>query len=221
MIVVPMLLVAAVPAAAETEHDLGGWLNLTAQGDAGRKGAWFAEVQPRLQDDLGRLDQFLLRGAIGYKLARGLTLYQGYAHVVVPVRGGADLDEDRAFQQVSWVVPGVARGELSSRTRLEQRWRSDGRDMQLRVREMVRFEYPLGRDDGVRALTSIEALWAINSVDWRRRAGFDQLRTFVGAEIPIGGTSTIEAGYLNQTIDQPGRDARMNHNVSLAVFWRL
>ena len=209
------------PLAAETEHDLGGWLNLTAQGDLTRKGAWFVEVQPRLQDEGGRLDQLLLRGAIGYKIARGLTLYQGYAHVVMPVSGGADINEERSFQQLSWTVPGLARGELSSRTRLEQRWRSDGHDMQLRAREMVRFEYPLGRDDGVRALTSVEGFWVLNGVDWRRRAGFDQLRNFVGAEIPIGGTSTIEAGYLNQTIDQPGRDVRMNHNVSVAVFWRL
>ncbi|MEH3048374.1 DUF2490 domain-containing protein [Sphingomonas adhaesiva] len=216
-------LLAATPAAAETEHDLGGWLNVTVQGHWGKNGAgaWFAEVQPRLQDDLGRVDQVILRGAVGYKVARGLTLYQGYAHVVMPVSGGTDIGEDRTFQQVSWVIPGLARGELSSRTRFEQRWRSDGHDMQLRAREMVRFEYPLGRDDGVRALTSVEGFWAFNSVDWRPRSGFDQVRTFVGAEIPIGGTSTVEAGYLNQIIDRPGNNARMNHNISLSVFWRL
>lgn len=212
---------ACAPAAAQVTHDAGAWVNVTVQGASARPLAWFVEVQPRLQDDLGRLDQVILRGALGKKVAKGLTLYQGYAHVAMPVRGGRDLNEERLFQQVSWVVPGLRRGELSSRFRLEQRWRSDGNDVQHRVREMVRFEYPLGRDDGIRALTSMEGFVVLNSVDWRRRSGFDQLRTFVGAEIPVGGTSTVEAGYMNQIIDQPGGAARVNHNVSLALFWRL
>jgi hypothetical protein len=214
-------LFAAPPAAAQVTHDAGAWANLTVQGASARPVAWFVELQPRIQDDLGRVDQVIARGALGRTVARGLTLYQGYAHVAMPVRGGRDLNEERLFQQVSWVISGLRRGELSSRFRLEQRWRSDGNDMQLRAREMVRFEYPLGRDDGIRALTSMEGFVVLNSVDWRGRSGFDQLRTFVGAEIPVGGTSTVEAGYMNQIIDQPGGAARVNHNLSLALFWRL
>lgn len=210
----------ATPAAAQTEHDLGAWLNLTVQGPIGKKLAYFVEVQPRVQDELSRLDQTILRGAIGYKVTRNLTLYQGYAHVFMPVDGPGDRNEDRLFQQATWVVPGLSRGELQSRTRLEQRWRSDGQDVQLRVREMVRFEYPLGDNKGVRALGSVEGFVVLNSVDWRRRSGFDQVRTFLGAEIPVGGTSTVEAGYLNQIVDEPGAASRMNHVLSLSLFIR-
>ncbi|WP_375249157.1 DUF2490 domain-containing protein [Sphingomonas sp.] len=210
----------STPAAARTDHNLGFWLNLTAQGKVAGRGAWFVELQPRLQDELSRVDQVLARTAVGYEVAKGLTLYQGYAHIFLPVAGTGDPNEDRLFQQISWTIPGLARGELSSRTRIEERWRSDGREMQWRVREMVRFEFPLGGEKSVRALTSSEVFWVLNRVDWRARSGFDQVRTFVGVEIPVGGTSTMEAGYLNQVIDQPGARSTVAHNIALSVFWR-
>jgi hypothetical protein len=214
-------LLTARPAVAQVEHDSGAWLNLTVQGPIGTKLAYFLEAQPRVQEDFSRLDQMLLRGALGYKVTRRLTLYQGYAHVFLPVDGGADRNEERSFQQATWVVPGLSCGEVQSRTRLEQRWRSDADGMQVRVREMIRFEYPLGRGDGIRALTSVEGFAVLNRTGWRRDTGFDQVRTFLGTEIPVGGgASTIEAGYLNQIVDQPGAASRMNHILSLSLFVR-
>ena len=210
----------ALPAAAQVEHDGGGWLNLTAQGRVGARGIWFAEVQPRLQDEGQRLDQLLLRGAIGVRVTDRLSLSQGYAHILQSAPGARDPNEERSFQQIAWSVPGTGRLALSSRTRIEQRWRSDGKDMQLRLREMVRASHPI-RGTGVRALASTELFWVMNGVDWRAGTGFDQLRSFIGVEIPVHGKSTVEAGYLNQTIDRPGGAARMNHNIAVSLFWRL
>ena len=213
-------MILALPAAAQVEHDGGGWLNLTVQGSAGARGIWFVEAQPRLQDEGQRLDQLLLRGAIGVRVTDRLSLSQGYTHVVQTVPGARDLNEERAFQQIAWSVPRTGRLALSSRTRIEQRWRSDGKDMQVRLREMVRASHPI-RGTGVRALASTELFWVMNGVDWRAGAGFDQLRTFIGVELPLHGKSTVEAGYLNQTIDRPGGAARMNHNIAVSLFWRL
>ena len=48
------------------------------------------------------------------------------------------------FQQATLFVRDLP-GELQSRTRLEQRWRTDGRDTGWRLRQMLRYEYPVAR----------------------------------------------------------------------------
>ena len=208
-------------ARAATAQDEQFWLNLTAMGSVKDELVYFAEVQPRIGDGVSRVDQALLRGAIGWKFSPSLTLYQGYAHVVLPVEGGKDRNEERSFQQLSWTLGKPWGGELSSRTRLEQRWRSDGDDMGWRLREMVRYEKPLKRgSDAVNALVYAEGFAALNDTDWGARAGFDQLRSFVGAELGLPGQSTVEVGYLNQLIDQRGGDTRINHVASVTLFFR-
>ncbi|WP_448663289.1 DUF2490 domain-containing protein [Sphingomonas sp. CJ20] len=211
----------AAGAHAQTQQDEQVWVNLTAMGGLRGDVVYFAEVQPRTGDGVSRLDQMLLRGAIGVKLSPRVTLYQGYAHVVSPVDGARDIHEDRSFQQLNWNIGKALGGELSSRTRLEQRWRSNGSGTGWRLREMLRYETPLKPGtNGPSALVYSEAFVALNDTDWGARAGFDQVRNFAGLEIPVGGASTIEAGYLNQWIDQPGRRSRMNHVASLTLFFR-
>lgn len=208
-------------AQAETTHDEGIWVNLTSMGSLSGKLVYFAEVQPRTGDGTDRLDQLLLRGALGVKLSPSLTLYQGYAHIVLPIQGGRDRNEERSFQQISWVISKPWHGEFSSRTRFEQRWRSDGNDMGLRIREMLRYEKALDpKRQGPNALVYSELFVSFKDTDWGARSGFDQIRNFVGLEIPVGGASTVEAGYLNQVINQTGNRSRMNHVASLTLFFR-
>lgn len=212
---------AAQPACAETIEDEHAWLNLTAMGELKDELVYFAELQPRFGDGASRVDQLLLRGAVGWKLSPGVTLYQGFAHVEVPVRGGRDFNEERSFQQLNLALGKPWRGELSSRTRIEQRWRSDGGGPGWRLREMLRYEKPLRAEGGaVSALVSTEAFIAFNDTAWGARSGFDQLRTFVGAEVALFGQTTAEIGYLNQLIDQTQGRTRVNHVASTSVFFR-
>jgi hypothetical protein len=207
------------PARAETVHDEQAWVNLTAMGSIKGKLIYFAEVQPRFGDGVSRLDHILLRPAIGVKLSPTVSLYQGYAHVITAREGARDLREHRSFQQLSWVMGKPWGGELSSRSRFEQRWRNDGDDAGFRLREMLRLEIPVA-GNGLAALGYAEAFIALNDTDWGARSGFDQLRSFIGAEIPLAGKSTIELGYLNQTINQAGGRKRMNHALSFTLFFR-
>ncbi|MBB4857510.1 hypothetical protein HNO88_000817 [Novosphingobium chloroacetimidivorans] len=208
------------PALAQTEHDEQAWVNLTALGSVSGDLVYFAEVQPRFGNG-ARLDQLLLRGAVGWKLSPTATLYQGYAHVVTAIEDGRDINEERSFQQLSLALGKPLGGELSSRTRLEQRWRSNGRDMGWRVRQMLRYEHALkAESDAVNALVWTEAFVALDDTDWGARSGFDQLRTFAGAEIGLPGASTLEVGYLNQTINQTAGRTRMNHAASLTLWYR-
>lgn len=212
----------AAPAAAQTDQDEAVWVNATVQGPISEKLVFFAEVQPRIGDGVSRLSQLLLRPAIGYEVTDKLTLYQGYARVIDPVDGGADLHEDRLFQQATWNVGKIGRLEVQSRTRLEQRWRSDGDGMSVRARQMMRFEYPLATGDRrVAAIGSVEGFVGLSSAEWGGTKGFDQVRTFIGLEIPLPGRSTIEAGYLNQTRDAAGPRIGMTHVASVSIFVRL
>lgn len=213
-------LTCAAPAAAETTHDNQAWVNATLMGPVSGKVVYFAEVQPRFSERSGQLDMLLLRPAIGVKLSPTATLYQGYARVISPRDGAPDLKEHRSFQQLSWIVGKPWGGEASSRTRLEQRWRADGDDVGIRLREMARLEVPFRPGGKTAALVYAEAFFAFNDTDWGARSGFDQLRSFVGVEANIGGASTLEAGYLNQIVNQPAGRRRMNHVLSLTTFVR-
>jgi hypothetical protein len=159
-LVFALFALALIPSArAATAHDEQAWLNLTVMGSIKDDLVYFAEAQPRAGDGVSRIDQMILRGAVGWRLSPKVTLYQGYAHVVVPVEGGRDVNEERSFQQLSWTINRAVGGaELSSRTRLEQRWRSDGSGTGWRLREMLRYEHPLRTgSDTVNALIYGEA----------------------------------------------------------------
>ena len=182
---------------------------------------YFAEIQPRFGNGVSQPDQTILRGAVGWKLSPQLSLYQGYAHIVLPTQDGRDINEERSFQQINWTIGKPWDGELSSRTRIEQRWRSDGDGMGWRLREMLRYEKPLNPgSEALNALVYAEAFVALNSTDWGQKTGFDQLRSFVGAEVKLMGKSTAEIGYLNQLVDQRDGNQRMNHVASITLFLR-
>lgn len=212
---------AAAPASARTSQDQQAWVNVTLMDSAGENIVYFLEAQPRLTDELSQMSQALLRGAAGWKISDRVSLYQGYAYIVQPVEGpGADRDEHRSFQQLSWtLVPGAT--ELSSRTRFEQRWVTGYDDMGLRFRQMVRLETPVASGDKpLKGLVYFEGMAALNDTDWGARGGFDQLRSFAGFEVPLQGRSTVEAGYLNQLVNRSGGDAAVNHVASLSLFVR-
>lgn len=212
----------ATPAFAQTSHDEAIWLNATVMGPIDGRLVFFAEVQPRVVEGASRLGHVLLRPAIGWRFSKAVTVYQGYARVIEPLEGRPDRAEDRLFQQLTWNVGTFGRLEVQSRTRLEQRWRSDAGGISLRAREMIRLEYPLAPGERrLAALGWVEGFVGLKSARWGGVTGFDQVRTFAGFEIPLPGKSTIEAGYLNQTRDAPGRRTDMAHVASITVFVRL
>lgn len=203
-------------AAARTVEDEQLWVNLTAMGPVSGDLIYFAEIQPRFGNQASGVDQTLLRGGLGWKISEKVSVYQGYAHVTL-----ADANEDRSFQQLNWAIGKPLGGELSSRTRLEQRWRSDGQDMGWRLREMLRFEKPLKSDSRApNGVAWVEGFVALNSTDWGADAGFDQLRSFAGLGFKLMGKSTMEVGYINQLINQSGGQRRMNHVASITFTFR-
>ena len=216
-----MAALLATPALARVDEDVQAWANFTVIGTVGPRLAYFAEVQPRTADGAGRIGQLLLRPALGWRFSNAVTGYLGYARVIGQPRTGPDTHENRTFAQLSWDLGAVAGGRLTSRTRLERREVSTGRDTGWRVREFLRYTHPLTTPDKPRALVYEEVFAVLDDTDWGARAGFDQARTFVGLEVPLAGSrTTIDIGYLNQTINDPGGRLRVNHVASLTVWIR-
>ncbi|SFS04122.1 DUF2490 domain-containing protein [Sphingomonas jatrophae] len=205
---------------ARTVEDEQVWLNAVVSGTTKSGFAYWLEAQPRFTDGAGRLGQLLLRPMVGWKLSDAVTVYGGYAHVVLPIENGPDRNEDRLFGQVSSTIGKVAGGTLSSRTRLEYRDLSNGRDAGWRFRNWLRYVRPITAPDKTRALVYVEPFVALNDTDWGARRGFDQLRSFVGVEVPLKGRSTVELGYLNQLVNATGGVTRVNHVASLSLFIR-
>ena len=211
---------AAPPAHAATKEDAGAWINLTAMGSLKGRALYFVEVQPRFAEDRPHLSQLLLRGGIGWKLSDAVSVYAGYLHLIQPVEGGHDRNEERPFAQLNWSLGSLAGGTLAMRQRLEFRSVSTGSELGWRLRSMLRYVHPLGASTAPRALVSVEPFIAFDDTDWGQHKGLDQVRTFAGLEVPLAGKSTIEVGYLNQAIDGPGRANRMNHVAAVSLFYR-
>jgi hypothetical protein len=217
----PLLLASALlatPAAAQTAEDEQAWLNLTIAGRAAGKALYMVDIQPRFGDGVSRLDTLIVRPAIGWQLSPRVSVYQGYAYVLNPVDTGRDRREQRSFQQLFWLVrPGAT--EVLTRVRLEQRFSSAGGETGWRARGWLRAETPLGRGP-VKALGWVEGFAHLNTTAWSARKGFDQVRVFAGVEVPVQGRTTVEAGYLNQAINDPGGRSRVRHAASLTLFVR-
>ena len=207
------------PTAALAETDQSIWANVTIIGSTGKL-AYFVEAQPRIGDGASSLQQVLYRGALGTPLSSRTTLYAGFAHVQNVRENAPGSNEERLFGQLSWTIGAVGRGTLSSRTRIEHRRVSAGRDAGWRLRNMVRYVQPVARPQDPRALVWVEPFVALNDTDWGARKGFDQLRSFGGLEIPLPGKSTLEAGYMNQRTNLTGGRIRSNHIAALTFFIR-
>jgi len=212
-----------MPVSAQTLHDEQIWVNTTAIGSVKDRLVYFAEVQGRSGTAPRQFRQLLLRPAIGWRLSDRFTAYMGYARVVTDTSDTAETNEDRLFQQLNWTIGSVGTAAISSRTRLEERWRNDGSDMGLRLREMIRVAVPVSTPASgrpARALAWSETFIALNNTDWKVTSGFDQQRSFIGAELPILKRSTLEIGYLNQIVRIPTGGQRMNHTLSVTFFLR-
>lgn len=215
-----LLLFGASAAPARTAVDHGMWLNLSLQGQTAGHLLYFVDLQPRFNEDASRLGQGFARGGLGWKLSGAISLYGGYHHQVTFLDGAKDRNEERLLGQLSWTIGQVAGGALSARGRIEHRRLSNGDDTGWRARWFTRYAHPLGDPKGVKALVSNELFWALNDTDWGARAGLDQVRTFIGVEVPLKAKTTAELGYLNQVVNDPGGRIRLNHVASLSLVIR-
>ncbi|MET0337491.1 MAG: DUF2490 domain-containing protein [Caulobacter sp.] len=210
----------AVSPAVAADEDFQAWLSgtgtigLTPNVDA------TAEAHFRYYDDAGYLGQLLLRPSLTYKLRDGWALTGGYAYVRTDPTAGATSKEHRVWEQVGYRFVSSDTMTITGRTRLEQRFFEGRNGTGWRVRQQVRAAFDLPRAGKVQAVAWNETFYSMNDTDFGQRAGFDQTRTFVGIAIPVLNGTTVEPGYLNQTVFRDGPD-QSNHALAVNLFARF
>lgn len=214
-----LLALTALPARADTD-DGQAWVNLTVQGPVQGKLLAWAEVQGRFGNDASRLSTSILRPGVGYQLSKDVSVWVGYGRITTH-NPGADVGEDRLWQQVSWNAGQVLGGALSTRTRLEQRFVETGSDAGWRLRQFVKYSHPLRSGGDTAFVATSEIFVALDDTDWGARSGFDQIRNFAGVAFSVSPKARLELGYLNQYIDRPGSDDRVNHAAAVNLLARF
>jgi hypothetical protein len=219
------LFTVPVPAAAQSIDDLGVWTLLFANGDLHHHALddnfkWWFDGHLRLFDDAGGFGQSIVRPGVGYSLTDSATAWAGYAWIRTSPGGGSDVDEHRAWQQLTWSQK-LDPATLDFRSRLEQRFVETGSDTGWRFRQLAAFRRPLACVPQFTLVAWDEILFHLNDTDWGARDGFDQNRAFLGLGWkPHPDTSwRIETGYVHQFIDRPVRDDLSNHILSINLFW--
>ena len=203
---------------ARAQDDVQLWTPVTLAAPAGAGTTLNLEVQTRYTEDASRLGQLIVRPSLERRFSPRLSGSLGYAFIRTEASGAAEVQEHRLWQQASYTLAGSAPGpRLAGRTRLEERVRENQDGTNVRLRQQVRLEAPLG--GSLRAVGSLEGLFNLNGTAWARE-GVDQWRTFVGVAAPLGRRVTLEPGYLNQIVVRPGPD-RVNHVVSVSTVVRF
>lgn len=209
------LLALAGPASA-IEEDFQTWQQVIATTKLAEGTTGTIELQPRFTDDASRLGQLLIRPSIGFTIFDKTVLSLGYAYVRTSPAEGATTHEHRPWQQLAFPIAskeGVF--TLSSRTRFEQRFREDGDDMGLRLRQQLRLMAPIAETNW-QAVAWSEGFFNLNDTDWGAREGLDRWRNFVGVNIPLRSGVTLEPGYLNQYVNRQSTD-QVDHVVSVTL----
>jgi len=200
--------------------DQQAWSALFVNGPVARGSrllGWF-DGHARFREDGEALDVNLLRPGVGWRVGPKLDLWVGYARIETQ-RAGDDLVEERAWQQATYPVAKWAGGNLSGRTRLEQRFRDTGDDTGWRLRQFFRYARPFASHEHLGLLASTEVFYSLNEADWGQRSGFDQNRALLGGYYQPSGRWRVEAGYMHQYIRVAGpRPDQTNHNLSLTFF---
>ena len=210
---------AMIGSPAQAQDDTQAWGSVIATGPVrGDLFVWL-EAQARATDDVGGGSQFIVRPAIGARIARDAHAIAGYAYIRTDPEGSRTTNEHRLWQQVQFAAVRNGNGTplIISRTRLEQRMLEGQDDTGWRLRQFVRLQVPIARQRTVQAVAFTEGFLNLNSTRWGARNGVDQWRTFVGIGVPVAPRMRLEPGYLNQHVFRRGED-RTNHVLSATLF---
>ncbi|TPG48248.1 DUF2490 domain-containing protein [Sphingomonas glacialis] len=218
---VSLTLLAAFPSAASAqEQDGEAWASFWAYGPVSGKVLGWVDGSLRMSDRGTDSPTVLIRPLVGVQATKTLSLWGGYTFTASNPTGRAATHEHRAVQQAMWNLGKVAGGTLVSRTRLEQRWVEGRAGTGHRLRQMLRYTTPIDRQNTQFVLSS-ESFVAFNSTPFGQAAGFDQVRNFVGLNVPLAPKLTADIGYMNRYVRRRDAEDRMDHIVPVTLVARF
>jgi hypothetical protein len=223
-IVISCLLGGYISSAHAQQTDFQSWTLLTATINIDPDNKFFAymEAQPRIGDDISRLERLLIRPALGYNLSPNLSLALGYAWTPTFSNSSYEGDfrnENRIWQQLIYKhdLWGL---KWQHRLRQEQRIIEDASSTSYRTRYQLRGSYGLARDNSY-GLTGYNEFFATENGTRRGfRGRFDRDRFFFGPYL-VSGPARYEIGYLGEYALQFGKDSRMINAIMLSAQYNF
>lgn len=202
-------------AAADVAHDLQLWTPITLDAPIYRKVRGYLEVNPRVGDDVSRMNQLILRPALELRFNEDFSLFGGYAWVTT-YNDNQVLHEHRVWEQVL-TDKDIKRLSIINRTRLEQRFFSHLSQTGNRIRHMVKLNYGLTKR--LYLTNSNELFVNFNSVRDGPQRGIDQYRMFAGLGVRVLKRNRVELGYQYQYVNRSDEfDDLANHAIVLQTF---
>lgn len=218
-----LVAVAALASAAANarDHDVQIWNTVSATKAVSPTTDIVVDISARYFEDASYIGQFLFRTGVTRKLGGGVSVTGGYIYSRNDRSDAAsELHEHRAWEQVQVRLLRTRGGfELTTRTRLEQRFLQGERDVALRFRQQLRAQLPLGKT-GVGIAGSYEILAEANGPSWGPKRGIEQLRTYAGLTLPIDKRLSADLGYLNIHVFRRGEN-RVNDIATLTLSARF
>ena len=170
-----MLLMPGAAHAQETDEQL--WLQTNANVALSDDTRITLEGIARFSDRQDGMFHTEIGGIVSHKLSKHVEIGLGYRHVSGHGGNTAD-DEDRLRQHVV-----LTYGRVTGRLRVDERFHPDGDEIGFRIRPLVRYNHPVGKNTAV--FLSHESFFMANSTDWGQRAGYDRMRNIIGVAVPI------------------------------------
>ena len=203
-------------------QDFQIWTNITTTGSLSwvapelERFRFWLEGQGRFGNDATTLSQGIVRPGLGYAIDAHSSLWLGYAYVpTMAPFATTDRNEQRVWEQFVWAA-GTEIGTLTTRSRLEQRFRSPGADVGWRFREQLKLTWPIDTVPTLSLVVSDEIFINLNRPNWTTE-GFNQNRLFVGIAHRFDNNTKTEIGYMNQYENKDGAPNELHHILALAV----
>lgn len=159
---------------------------------------YYLEPQLRLIDTSSIFNQFLLLGGVGYQFNSKLILFIGPGWIATTTPEKKRHTEKRLWEQLNWQVLNNTNLNLNSRTRLEERKRSNEAKVAFRLRERVWLRVPFRKGQSYFFSSFDEVFFNLNHPRWTSPYRFEQNRAFVGIAKQLSKSAILDLGYLNQ-----------------------
>lgn len=198
------------------------WLQTFNTISLNKKWSLHLEYQWRRTDGYKNWQQSLLRIGANYKLNDNVTAHLGYGWIETfsygdyPIASNGTFPEHRIYEQISFRQP-VNKFLFTHRFRIEQRWlgrvkagATGNREIEdwvflHRFRYQFRTQYPLWAKGDRQVYTAAADELFIGAGKNLGTNIFDQNRIFLLLGYKLNKRVSLEAGYMNQTLQQGRR----------------
>ncbi|MFK3888038.1 DUF2490 domain-containing protein [Sphingomonas sp. NPDC079357] len=205
-------LLFAAPAAAQVE-DEQFWEQVNVNVPLTPEARITLEQIGRWGDRADGISQTEYGALLGWKTSKTVEFGLGYRRVGLFTATGPSVHENRLRQQVV-----VTRGNLFGRFRVDERFNPGGSEIGVRIRPLLRRNFPLASKKLV-FFASHESFLLPNSTRWGQRSGYERMRNMLGITVPfIARKAMLDIGYLNQfRFGRAGARPVMEHALSLQL----